>query len=88
MNRRILFSVISLILLLLPICGWAQFAQRGGVAGTVFDQTRAVVPGAQIILLDLTQNQSRQATADAAGHFDFSNLTAGQFQLTAVAPDR
>ncbi|MGC2212491.1 MAG: carboxypeptidase regulatory-like domain-containing protein [Silvibacterium sp.] len=85
MNRRIVFLTVFLFLLF--VCSgrsYAQFAQRGGVEGTVFDSSGAVVPGAQVRLLDLAQNQSRQVTTDAAGHFEFDNLTAGQYQLTAA----
>ena len=85
MYRTIRAAVPALIFLLIAtVAGWAQFAQRGGVEGTVFDSSGAVVPGAQVRLLDLAQNQSRQITTDAAGHFEFDNLTAGQYQLTAA----
>lgn len=83
MNRRIFFSLLSICLLIAPRILLAQFAQRGGIEGTVFDPSGAVVPGAQITLLDLAQNQARQINADTAGHFEFNNLTAGQYQLTA-----
>jgi hypothetical protein len=78
-------SVWLPILLLLGLAtpGSSQFAQRGGVAGTAFDTSGAVVPGAQITLMDLARKQMRQATADSVGHFEFDNLTAGQYQLTA-----
>ena len=69
MNRRILLSTIALLIVLLSSTSWAQFAQRGGVAGTVFDSTGAVVPGVQVTLLDLAQNQKRQIKADSSGHF-------------------
>ena len=84
MSRRIPLSVVSLVLLLVSASAWAQFAQRGGIEGTVFDPSGAVVPGTQITLLDVAQNQSRQINADPAGHFEFNNLTAGQYQLTAA----
>src|SRR6202167_855525 len=84
MHRRNLFSVIWLLLLLTPAGLWAQLAQRGGIEGTVFDPSGAVLAGAQITLLDIAQNQSRQVRADAAGHFEFNNLTAGQYQLSAT----
>jgi hypothetical protein len=84
MNRRILLSTIAFLSLLLSSTSWAQFAQRGGVAGTVFDATGAVVPGTQITLLDLALNQQRTVKADTSGHFEFDNLTAGQYQLTAT----
>src|SRR5580658_6791671 len=84
MNPRILHSVVLLFPLILPAALLAQFAQRGALEGTVFDPSGAIVPGVQITLLDIAQNQSRQINADAAGHFEFDNLTAGQFQLTAA----
>ncbi|MGO8720775.1 MAG: carboxypeptidase regulatory-like domain-containing protein [Acidobacteriaceae bacterium] len=73
-----------LLLLIATVSAWAQFAQRGGIEGTVFDPSGAVVPGAQITLRDIAQNQSREMKTDAMGHFEFDNLTAGQYQLTAV----
>lgn len=86
MNRRIPAPVVflSLLLLLVPAHAWAQFAQRGAIEGTVFDASGAVVPSVPVTLLDLTQNQSRQIKADAVGHFEFDNLAAGQYQLTAA----
>jgi hypothetical protein len=74
------------LLLIVTISGWAQFAQRGGIAGTVFDPTGAVVSGAEITLRDVARNQSRQIKADATGHFEFDNLTAGTYQLTVTLP--
>jgi hypothetical protein len=83
MNRRIVLSVLSVFMLVFSGNSWAQFAQRGGLGGTVFDPSNAVVPDAQITLHDLGQNQTWQTKSDAAGHFEFNNLTAGQYQLTA-----
>jgi hypothetical protein len=84
MNRRTPLLLLSLLLLFTTGHAWAQFAQRGGLAGTVFDSAGAVVPGAQVTLLDVAQKQTRQLTADGAGHFEFDNLTAGLYQLTAT----
>jgi hypothetical protein len=83
MKCRILLAVASLFVLHACSSAWAQFAQRGGIEGRAFDSTGAVVPGAQITLLDIAQNQSRQIKADAVGHFEFDNLAAGLYQLTA-----
>lgn len=86
MNRRILLPWFCLLLLLVSGNAWAQFAQRGALSGTVFDASGAVVAGAQITLLDVAQNQTRQIKADSAGHFEFDNLAASQYQLTAAGP--
>lgn len=84
MTQRILLSLVSLFLLFASVDCLAQFAQRGGIGGTVFDQSGAVIPRVDITLLDLAQNQSRHVKADGAGHFEFTNLTAGQYQLAAA----
>jgi hypothetical protein len=72
-----------LALILVPTYGSAQFAQRGGVGGTVFDPTGAVVPGAEITVVD-AQNTTFRAKSDAAGHYEVNNLVAGVYQLTAT----
>jgi hypothetical protein len=85
MTTRILLSLLLLFPLLFSAGAYAQFAQRGGLAGTVFDSSGAVVPACDITLLDVALNQSRHIKTDAAGHFEFNNLAAGQYQLTATA---
>jgi hypothetical protein len=85
---RTRLSMLHLLLLFLPLAAGpsllGQFAQRGGIEGTVFDPSGAVLPGATVTMLDVGQKDTRQLVTDAAGHFEFSNLTAGQYQLTAV----
>jgi len=76
-------SFAAVVLLTLSLSSWAQFAQRGSLGGSVFDSSGAVVPGAEITLLDVNENQSRKLAADKEGHFAFTNLTAGQYRLTA-----
>ena len=84
MKQRVLPLLVSLFLFVASTSSWAQFAQRGALAGTVFDASGAVVPGTEVTLLDLGQNQSRKITTNSAGHFEFDNLAAGQYQLTAA----
>lgn len=83
MNRRILLSIVLVLLLGWSDISWSQFAQRGAVEGTVFDPSGAVVPGVKITLLDMSQNQTRLSQSDETGHFEFDNLPAGEYQLTA-----
>jgi hypothetical protein len=77
------FSSFLCLLLLVPLVGYAQFAQRGSLEGFVFDSTGASVPGAQVTLLDLAQKATEKAVTDGSGHFVFSNIAAGQYQLSA-----
>ena len=82
MNSRFGLWIAGLTMAFVASVAFAQFAQRGAIAGTVFDSSGAVVPGAQITLYD-SQNKTRQITSDREGHFEFSNLTAGQYRLGA-----
>jgi Carboxypeptidase regulatory-like domain len=77
------FSSFFCLLLLVPLVAHAQFAQRGSLEGFVFDSTGAAVPGAQVTLLDLAQKATEKAVTDGSGHFVFSNIAAGQYQLSA-----
>lgn len=61
----------------------AQFAQRGGITGTISDPSGAAIPGVQVTLIQNGQSQGRQLKSDSSGHFEFDNLAAGQYQLSA-----
>ena len=65
------------------LAAFSQFAQRGGIQGNVSDQTGVILPGVEVTLLDLTQKQTRSVKSDSSGHFEFDNLTAGQYQVSA-----
>ncbi len=86
MIRHIPFLALPLLLFFLSPTAGAQFAQRGALPGTVFNSSGAVVPGAQVTLLDPAQKQTRQMTADSVGHFEFDNLTAGQCKTVSDYP--
>lgn len=81
MNRRILLSVVSLFLVLLSAHAWGQFAQRGGIEGTVLDSIGAAIPNAQVSLIDVARNETVLAVANDTGHFEFTGLVAGQYVL-------
>ncbi|HEY1809824.1 MAG TPA: TonB-dependent receptor [Acidobacteriaceae bacterium] len=80
---RLSLLFLSSLLVSHPV--FAQFAQRGSISGTVLDPSGDVVPGADVNLTDLEQNGTRKAKSDKTGHFEFDNLAAGQYQLTAAA---
>ncbi|MBI2682734.1 MAG: TonB-dependent siderophore receptor [Acidobacteriales bacterium] len=49
--------------------------------GTVADQTKAVVSGAKVHLLDAKGKTLRSTTTDEAGHFRIDNVASGAYQL-------
>ena len=75
-SSRFSSSLYLLLLLFVPLVANAQFAQRGGIEGFVFDSSGAAVPGAQVTLLDLAQKATEQTVTDGSGHFVFSNIAA------------
>lgn len=85
MKRRALFSMLFVLLLSLTGESWAQFEQRGAMQGAVTDPSGAIIRGANVSLEQLGQNQTRQTTTDARGHYEFDGLVAGQYQLTVTA---
>jgi len=57
----------------------------GSVAGTVSDQTGAVVPGAAITIVNDNTGFTRNTTSASAGDYRFTDLPAGTYTLTATA---
>ncbi len=75
-----LMASILLCLCLVPTA-WAQRTQ-GTVSVIVLDPSGAVVPGAQLKLVDLATNDTRTAATQETGNYDFVNLNFGQYKLT------
>src|SRR5580658_841064 len=71
-------------LLVLPATGLGQ-TFRGGINGTVTDQSGAVVPGAQVTAVEAATNTSYKAVSSSAGEFDFANVPLGTYTVTVSA---
>jgi|HubBroStandDraft_5_1064220.scaffolds.fasta_scaffold05891_2 hypothetical protein len=69
-------------LLLLTARSWAQ--DNATINGTVSDPSGAVVPNAQIILVNPATSETRQATSNGAGAYRFANVGVGSYKLTAT----
>jgi hypothetical protein len=71
-----------------PGGGDASPSVSGSVSGTIVDQSGAVVAGAQVSLHENSSlhNRSKQTLSRLDGHFSFSDIAPGPFQLTIVAP--
>ncbi len=64
------------------------FAQvdEGTITGVVADQTGAVVPGAQVTLLNTDIGLALQSRTNGAGVYTFSPVRIGQYHVTVAAP--
>jgi hypothetical protein len=75
-----LTSCLAALLSLLSSGALAQFSQRGGISGVVTDG--AVVPQASMTLLDLGRSQTSTISTDVSGHYEFSQLLSGTYQVS------
>jgi hypothetical protein len=72
------------VLIALPVSGFGQ-TFRGGIGGTVTDQSGAVVPGAQVTAVDNGTNITYKTVSSSAGEFIFSNMPLGSFTVSVTA---
>jgi len=91
-NRKVLCSFGSLTCAIIACCcllipGRAAFAQvdEGSITGIVTDASGAVVPNAQVTLLNTDQGITVQATTGAGGSYTFSPVRAGHYEITVTA---
>ncbi len=70
------------VLVLFSAGAFAQ-SDKGTIGGFVKDTSGAVVPAAKVLLTNEATGESYQATSDSQGHYTVTNLTAGDYTLTA-----
>ena len=66
----------------LPVLAQSNTAD---ILGTVADATGAIVPNAQVKLIDLSTHAVRTVTSNAAGEYDFTLLQPGHYTVTVSA---
>ena len=76
--RAILIAIALVIAL--PINGVAQ-TFRGGINGTVTDQSGAVVAGASVEVTDPATGVSHKATTSSAGEYSFQDMPLGTYTI-------
>jgi len=81
---RSLTLLVSVAVAALSACGVVASAQvdAGQIAGTVADQTGAVVPDASITIRNLATNVSRTAVSSVTGAYLINGLEPGTYQVT------
>src|SRR5487761_1022862 len=61
---------------------WGQNGSYGTVNVTVLDESGAIVPGAQLALLDVATGEAYNATSRGTGIYTFVGLPIGRYKLT------
>ena len=77
-------SLLVCVLLLALPAGLAQ-TFRGGVNGTVVDNTGAVVSGAAVTLINVDTAAKNTTVSSSAGEFLFQDLPLGTYSVTVAA---
>ena len=77
-------SWLLTVLLSLYISGMAQ-ETTGSIAGLVSDPTGAVVPGAQVTVVNTGTNATYKTTTNASGNYTLRTLPVGRYKLVAEA---
>jgi hypothetical protein len=87
LSSRSVFTALLLALLVMFAAPAVSSGQtfRGGISGTVTDQSGAVVPGAQVTAVETATSLSYKALASSAGEFAFTNLPLGDYTVTVLA---
>ena len=69
--------------LFLPAIAISQFGSS--IQGTVVDQSGAVIPGANVILVDQATGIERTSETSASGVYRFPSLGAGEYEVRVEA---
>ncbi|MCU0241871.1 MAG: carboxypeptidase regulatory-like domain-containing protein, partial [Vicinamibacteria bacterium] len=57
--------------------------EQGTITGTIFDQAKAVVPGARVVATDVGTNVSRETVSTGGGNYTLPYLKAGTYSVRA-----
>jgi len=79
-----MFGVVLIALLLAIPFAYGQ--ENATINGTATDPSGAVVPNASVKLVNTETSETRTATTNEAGIFNFTGLRIGHYNLTVTAP--
>jgi TonB family protein len=79
-RRTVGALALVLVLAALPLAMVRADQGPAPLTGTIYDPTGAVIPGAQVTLVDANKN-SWSATSNAKGRFELPTVSAGTYEL-------
>src|SRR6266853_355704 len=87
MHLNLVVRVSQLVLFFIALTA-SLFAQtnRGGISGTVMDQSGAVVPNASVVIINAGTNETRRLTTSDKGTFILENLDPVTYRIEVSAP--
>jgi hypothetical protein len=70
--------------LLLASTGWAQLASQTALVGTVTDGGGLVIPGAQVVAVNMGTKDTYEAVTNAEGYYHIEFVRAGKYEVTVT----
>ena len=80
-SKRALAPWLVISLLIVAMAPYALGQTTGTLTGLVHDQSKAVIPGADITLIDEASGDSRKTISNEEGYFTFTALMAKTYKL-------
>jgi hypothetical protein len=85
---RNLWTLLVVSVLFAPAAGAAQTrATTADLTGVVYDQSRAILPGATVTATNTETNHSRSTVTDGTGRFTIPALSPGPYKVSAALAD-
>src|SRR5262245_27218107 len=78
-------AVSAAVVLLASSAAWGQQVS-GSIGGAVIDKQGAVVPGAKVTIVDVTQGDAREFATNNDGIFFLNPLKPSTYNVTVEAP--
>jgi len=78
--RRLTLSLACVVFL--ATSAWAQLASQTALVGTVTDPDGLVVPGAQVVAVNLGTRDTYETTTNAEGYYNIQFVRTGTYEIT------
>jgi hypothetical protein len=85
LTKKVVLLLIVCLLTLSDTLGRAQGPTTGRIEGTITDQNGAVIPEAEVKVINKATGDERTVTTDAEGHYGLPLLRPGTYQVKITA---
>src|SRR5438552_385548 len=85
LRKSIVLLLVPCLLALSQVLVMAQGPTTGRIEGTVKDQNGAVIPGAEVKVINKATANERTVTTDEAGHYALPLLLPGIYRVSVAA---
>jgi hypothetical protein len=82
----LLIAAAALVLIAGAAQAQVPTATTAVVSGTITDQSGGIVPGAAVLLTDVSTSRASEAVSDESGHYVFANVLPGTYRVTVSLP--